>query len=34
VTDRFLELAAEARLPPIRLHDLRHGATTSPWPPG
>jgi site-specific recombinase XerD len=28
VTDGFLELAAEAGLPPIRLHDLRHGAAT------
>jgi integrase len=28
VTDRFLELAAQAGLPPIRLHDLRHGAAT------
>ena len=28
VTDRFHELAAEAGLPPIRLHDLRHGAAT------
>lgn len=28
VTDRFLELTAQAGLPPIRLHDLRHGAAT------
>ncbi|GAB3494011.1 site-specific integrase [Amycolatopsis cihanbeyliensis] len=28
VTDRFAALAAEAGLPPIRLHDLRHGAAT------
>jgi integrase len=28
VTDIFLALAAEAGLPPIRLHDLRHGAAT------
>nr|BEK66631.1 tyrosine-type recombinase/integrase [Kitasatospora purpeofusca] len=28
VTDRFRELAEEAGLPPIRLHDLRHGAAT------
>ena len=28
VTDRFTTLAAEAGLPPIRLHDLRHGAAT------
>jgi integrase len=28
VTDRFLELATQAGLPPIRLHDLRHGAAT------
>jgi integrase len=28
VSDRFEELAAEAGLPPIRLHDLRHGAAT------
>lgn len=28
VSDRFRELAAEANLPPIRLHDLRHGAAT------
>jgi len=28
VTDRFKQLAAEAGLPPIRLHDLRHGAAT------
>ena len=28
VTDRFMELAAEAGLPPVRLHDLRHGAAT------
>ncbi|WP_316684189.1 site-specific integrase [Streptomyces spongiicola] len=26
VTDQFQRLAAEAGLPPIRLHDLRHGA--------
>lgn len=28
VTDRFQFLAAQAGLPPIRLHDLRHGAAT------
>ncbi|MGH3761324.1 tyrosine-type recombinase/integrase [Actinophytocola sp.] len=28
VTDTFITLAAEAGLPPIRLHDLRHGAAT------
>ncbi|MDT5026079.1 MAG: hypothetical protein QOE61_2505, partial [Micromonosporaceae bacterium] len=28
VTDHFHRLAAEAGLPPIRLHDLRHGAAT------
>lgn len=28
VTARFAELVAEAGLPPIRLHDLRHGAAT------
>ena len=28
VTDQFRRLAAEAGLPPIRLHDLRHGAAT------
>lgn len=28
VTDRFYELAADAGLPPIRLHDLRHAAAT------
>lgn len=28
VTDQFQELAAEAGLPPIRLHDLRHDAAT------
>ena len=28
VTDTFMALAAEADLPPIRLHDLRHGAAT------
>ncbi|MDT3397724.1 tyrosine-type recombinase/integrase [Streptomyces sp. B1866] len=28
VTRRFLELSEEAGLPPIRLHDLRHGAAT------
>ncbi|MFI7101923.1 tyrosine recombinase XerC [Streptomyces sp. NPDC050161] len=28
VTDQFQRLAAEAGLPPIRLHDLRHGAAT------
>jgi len=28
VTDTFTTLAAEAGLPPIRLHDLRHGAAT------
>lgn len=28
VTDRFMELSRAAGLPPIRLHDLRHGAAT------
>lgn len=28
VTDTFTKLAADADLPPIRLHDLRHGAAT------
>ncbi len=28
VTDRFQYLARQAALPPIRLHDLRHGAAT------
>jgi integrase len=28
VTDRFHTLAAAAGLPPVRLHDLRHGAAT------
>ena len=28
VTNRFTTLATEAGLPPIRLHDLRHGAAT------
>jgi integrase len=28
VTDRFQALAAAAKLPPIRLHDLRHGAAS------
>jgi len=28
VTDRFIRLAEEAGLPPIRFHDLRHGAAT------
>ncbi len=28
VTDQFRRLATEAGLPPIRLHDLRHGAAT------
>jgi Phage integrase family len=28
VTDRFQTLAAAAKLPPIRLHDLRHGAAS------
>jgi integrase len=28
VTDTFTALAADAGLPPIRLHDLRHGAAT------
>ena len=28
VTDRFHALAAAAKLPPIRLHDLRHGAAS------
>ena len=28
VTERFRRLTAEASLPPVRLHDLRHGAAT------
>jgi integrase len=28
ITKRFTKLAAAAGLPPIRLHDLRHGAAT------
>jgi integrase len=28
VTEQFEQLAMEAVLPPIRLHDLRHGAAT------
>jgi integrase len=28
VTDRFVELTRQAGLPPIRLHDLRHGGAT------
>jgi integrase len=28
VTERFVELTRQARLPPIRLHDLRRGAAT------
>lgn len=28
ITDIFVALVAEAGLPPIRLHDLRHGAAT------
>ena len=28
VTDRFMELTRESGLPPVRLHDLRHGAAT------
>ncbi|MET7493853.1 hypothetical protein [Streptomyces sp900116325] len=28
VTRRFIELCEEIGLPPIRLHDLRHGAAT------
>jgi integrase len=28
VSDQFLRMAMEAGLPPIRLHDLRHGAAT------
>lgn len=28
VTDHFQELSAAAELPPIRLHDLRHGAAS------
>ncbi|MFG3301541.1 tyrosine-type recombinase/integrase [Micromonospora chersina] len=28
VTQRFRRLARQAGLPPIRLHDLRHGAAT------
>lgn len=30
VTRRFIDLHEEIGLPPIRLHDLRHGATTLP----
>jgi integrase len=28
VTDRFHALAEAAQLPPVRLHDLRHGAAS------
>jgi integrase len=28
VTRRFKEVIAQAGLPPVRLHDLRHGAAT------
>lgn len=28
ITDRFADLAREAGLPPIRLHDMRHGTAT------
>ena len=28
VTDHFHHLATQAGLPPVRLHDLRHGAAT------
>lgn len=28
VTEQFEQLAMEAGLPPVRLHDLRHGAAT------
>ncbi|GAA4469788.1 tyrosine-type recombinase/integrase [Phytohabitans houttuyneae] len=28
VTDHFQHLARQAGLPPVRLHDLRHGAAT------
>jgi len=28
VTRRFIELYEEIGLPPVRLHDLRHGAAT------
>ena len=28
ITDWFHELSAEAGVPPIRLHDLRHGAAS------
>ncbi|MGY5007348.1 tyrosine-type recombinase/integrase [Streptomyces sp. 900105755] len=28
VTRRFIELYEEIDLPPVRLHDLRHGAAT------
>jgi hypothetical protein len=34
VTDQFQFLARLAGLPPIRLHDLRHGAATMHWQPG
>jgi integrase len=30
ITDRFHELVAAANLPPVRLHDLRHGAASLP----
>jgi len=28
LTHRFAELIAHSKLPPVRLHDLRHGAAT------
>ena len=32
LTRTFKALAAHAGLPPVRLHDLRHGAATRRWP--
>ncbi len=34
ITDRFHELVAAAELPPIRLHDLRHGAASTSFAAG
>jgi integrase len=32
LTHRFREICQELGLPPIRLHDLRHGAPPWRWP--
>ncbi|MFJ6569837.1 tyrosine-type recombinase/integrase [Streptomyces sp. NPDC091292] len=34
VTGRFIELYEEVGLPPVRLHDLRHGAATLAYAAG